>query len=111
MPKAKNIPVARGTVVHLRESRTGKVIKTKGIVMRNLKPSAFSRAYGRQVAVCVPGSTNGRRDFVIYEKGAGDLFPVGKVKRIPKGCATALAIEKKTHPQLFGARKTRRRRR
>lgn len=105
MPKAKNIPIARGTVVHLRDSN-GRVMPTKGIVMRNQKPSAFSRAYGRQVMVCV---VHGRTFSGIHHKGAGDLFPVGKVKRIPKVCRDALAQEKVYNPTLFGA-KTRRRR-
>lgn len=103
MPKAKNIPIARGTVVHLRDSN-GRVMPTKGIVMRNQKPSAFSRAYGRQVMVCVIG----KGTMGIHHKGAGDLFPVGKVKRIPKVCTRALKLEKVYNPTLFGA-KTRKR--
>jgi hypothetical protein len=95
---AKHPPsVARGTVVRL---RTGQGVATnkRGIVMSNVTGDAasraFSRAYGRQVHVCTLDPIRvGRvkkREAWIMEKGAGDLIPVGKVKKIPKACRDAM---------------------
>lgn len=106
-PKAKNIAVKRGTVVMLRDGQ-GRLTGKRGIVMANQKPSAFSRAYGRQVFVCVVSKA--RRSSDIYERGARDLYPVGKVKKIPKTCREALAAEKAAYPSLSGARRRRKKR-
>lgn len=84
-------PVARGTVVRLREGRNGVATNKRGIVISNVKADAFSRAYGRQVHVCVfYGKKPSARTADISEKGAHDLIPVGKVKKIPKACREAM---------------------
>lgn len=84
--------VARGTVVKLRDSN-GRATGKKGIVMSNVAASSFSRAYGRQVHVCL---IYGRKvnSALIAEKGAGDLIPVGKVKKIPAKCREQLKTYK-----------------
>lgn len=90
MAKRSRPPVARGTVVRL---RTGQGVATnkRAIVISNVKADAFSRAYGRQVHVCVfYGKSPTSRSASISEKGAGDLIPVGKVKKIPKACRDAM---------------------
>lgn len=88
--KLVDIPVKRGTVVRLRDSN-GRLTNSKGIVVGVSKPSSFSRAYGRQVLVC---TAHGKKDreYFVSEEGAGDLYPVGTTKRIPKACA-AKAVE------------------
>ena len=86
-----DIPVKRGTVVRLRENRSGNLTNQKAIVVGVAKASPYSRAYGRQVLVCtIYGKKS--RDYYVSEKGAGDLYPVGAVKKIPKACRDA-AIE------------------
>jgi hypothetical protein len=89
-------PVARGTVVKLRDSQ-GRAINARGIVMRNEPASDFSRAYGRQVVVC---TFHGKKDRKVYvsSKGAGDLIPVGKVKKIPKSCREAVKQYEEDYP-------------
>lgn len=82
-------PVARGTVVRLRTGQ-GRATNVKAIVLSNVKASAFSRAYGRQVHVCVFMGKNYGGSSYVTEKGAGDLIPVGKVKKIPKACREAM---------------------
>jgi hypothetical protein len=94
-PKAKNIPVKRGTVVMLRDSN-GRLTGKRAIVLRNQTANNFSRAYGRQVDVCVVSRLRINKGPnthlpMIVGKGAGDLYPVGKVKKIPKVCRQALA--------------------
>lgn len=96
--KIVDIPVRAGTVVKLRESSTGRVTGAKGIVVGLAKPSAFSRAYGRQAFVCaVYGRTRANQEAHIHERGAADLYPVGRAKRVPKVCKKALAEYKKTY--------------
>jgi hypothetical protein len=106
--KVVDIPVKRGTVVKLRELRSGKVTNERGIVMGSLKPSAFSRAYGRQVFVCTISGRK-QRSYDILERGAGDLFPVGRVKKMPKACLVALKEEKAMYPSLAAPKRARRR--
>lgn len=91
--KIVDIPVRAGTVVKLRENRSGKVTSQKAIVVGAAKASAFSRAYGRQVYVC----TMHRDGPSISETGAGDVYPVGRAKRVPKMCKEALADYKRTY--------------
>jgi len=102
--KLVDIPVKRGTVVRLRENRSGKLTNMRAIVMANVPANNFSRAYGRQVFVC---QFFGRkaRSITVSEKGAGDLYPVGKVKRIPKECREALADYRDTYPGRGGKHK------
>jgi hypothetical protein len=88
-----DIPVRAGTVVKLRENRSGALTSQKAIVVGAMKPSAFSRGYGKQVYVC----TIYRDGPSISEKGAGDVYPVGRAKRVPKMCKTALAEYKKDY--------------
>lgn len=84
-----DIPVRSRTVVKLRESRSGRVIdSSRAIVLKNVPPSDFSRAYGRQVFVCQVFSKN---NVAVHETGAGDLYPVGVARRIPGVCKRALA--------------------
>lgn len=90
--KIVDIPVRAGTIVKLRESRSGKVTGQKAIVVGAVKPSSFSRAYGKQVYVC---TVYGKDDAHITEKGAGDVYPVGRGRRVPKVCKTALAEYKR----------------
>ncbi len=87
-------PVKRGTIVRL---RTGQGVATnkRAIVMSNVKADAFSRAYGRQVNVCVLYGKGSRMTPSITEKGAHDLIPVGKVKKIPKVCRDAMKNHKR----------------
>lgn len=85
-------PVKRGVVVKLRDSN-GRLTGRKGIVVGVQKASRYSRAYGKQVFVC---------DFVsggagVGVKGAGDLYPIGKTKRIPADCKDALRAFKRDH--------------
>ena len=91
-----DIPVRAGTVVRLRESRSGKVSDQKGIVVGLAPPSNFSRAYGRQAYVC----TIFREGAFVSTTGAGDLYPVGKAKRVPKVCRQALARFEEQNPTL-----------
>lgn len=91
--KIVDIPVRAGTVVKLREGRNGVVGGQKAIVVGSMKPSNFSRGYGRQVYVCTVHSDGPS----ISEKGAGDVYPVGKAKRVPKMCKAALAEYKKSY--------------
>lgn len=86
-----DIPVRAGTVVKLRESRSGNVTTQKAIVVGALKPSRFSRAYGRQVYYC----TVYRDGAHIGETGAGDVYPIGRARRVPKVCKVALAEYKR----------------
>lgn len=84
-------PVARGTVVRLREGRNGVLGNKRGIVISNTKSSAYTRAYGREVHVCVfYGKKPSTRTADISEKSVTMLVPVGKVKRIPKACREAM---------------------
>ena len=88
--KVVDIPVRAGTIAKTRESSTGRVTGEKVIVVKSAKPSDFSRAYGRQVLAC----TVRRGEAFVREVGAGDLYPVGKAKRVPKMCkAAALEYE------------------
>lgn len=91
-----DIPVKRGTVVKLRSGRSGAVMTGRGsraIVVGFDKPSAFSRAYGKQALVC----SIGRGGASVRSVGAGDLYPVGSTKRMPKACREALADYKRTY--------------
>jgi hypothetical protein len=97
-----DIPVKAGTVVRLRESRSGKVTDQKAIVVGLAPSSDFSRAYGRQAYVC----TIFREGAFVSTTGAGDLYPVGKAKRVPAVCKRALERFEKNYPTL--ARKRRR---
>lgn len=98
-------PVKRGTVVRLRENRTGRATNQRAIVMRNVPPSDFSRAYGRQVIICTYYGKGGKADVFASEKGAGDLIPVGVVKKIPKACKLAVAEYMEEHAPLFKRRR------
>lgn len=90
--KIVDIPVRQKTIVRLREGRSGNLLKTKGIVMGLAPHTNFSRAYGRQAYVCTI-----RGDYVhVHETGAGDLYPVGRVKRIPKSCRAAFEDYKRS---------------
>ena len=88
-----DIPVRAGTVVKLRENRSGNVTGQKAIVVGAMKPSDYSRGYGKQVYVC----TVYRDGPSISEKGAADVYPVGRAKRVPKMCKEALVEYKKTY--------------
>ena len=101
--KLVDIPVRAGTVVRLRESRSGKVTEQKAVIVGTAPASSFSRAYGRQVYVCTVRGGSGSVSTV----GAGDVYPVGRAKRVPKVCKEALADYEATYPTL--ARRKRRR--
>jgi hypothetical protein len=102
--KVVDIPVKQGTVVRLRTGRNGTLTNQRGIVMGSLPADSFSRAYGRQVIVCTFYGKKGRQRFV-SSTGAGDVYPVGKVKKIPKQCREAVADYKEMYPALFKKRK------
>lgn len=89
--KIVDIAIRAGTIAKLRESRSGKVTDQKAVVVGQVPPSSFSRAYGKQVYVCV---FHGKQPH-ISETGAGDLYPVGRAKRVPVACKTALREYKK----------------
>lgn len=76
-----DIPIRQKTIVKLREN-SGRVMNKRAIVMGVVPPSNFSRAYGKQVYVCTIRGDYGS----ISEKGANDLYPVGRAKRIPNVC-------------------------
>ena len=83
-------PIKRGTVVQLRDSN-GRLMNKRGIVLSNTKPSAYTRAYGREVHVCIFfGKKPTTRTASISEKSTTILSPVGKVKKIPKACRDAM---------------------
>lgn len=94
--KIVDIPVKRGTVVKLRDGRSGNVTNQRGIVVGVVPSSAFSRAYGKQVYVCTIYGKKSRMT-AVWEKGANDLYPVGSTKRIPKICREALADYKQRY--------------
>ena len=92
--KIVDIPVKAGTVVALRENRSGKVdFHHRAVVVGAAPASSFSRAYGKQVYVC----TVSRGGAHIHEKGAGDVYPLGKGKRVPAVCKKALREYKDTY--------------
>lgn len=101
--KIVDIPVKAGTVVRLREGRSGKLTNMRAIVMGTQPADNYSRAYGRQVYVCQ--FFRGRHGPHVATTGAGDLYPVGKVKRIPKGCKEAMADYERMYPSLARKRK------
>lgn len=83
--KVVDIPIRQKTIVRLREGRNGNLTKKRAIVMGLAPTSDFSRAYGRQAYVCTI-----RGNYVhISETGAGDLYPVGRAKRVPNICRGA----------------------
>jgi len=90
--KLVNIPVRAGTVVAIRSS-SGKLTGTKAIVVGLQKANSFSRAYGRQAYYCVFHG----KEALIGTTGAGDLYPVGRAKRVPKVCKVALATYKRSY--------------
>ncbi len=99
-----DIPVKAGTIVKLRDHRTGKVIDDrKAIVVGLQPPSNFSRAYGRQAYVCVVESKD---NAFVKTEGRGDLYPIGRAKRVPAVCRRALEEYERMYPTL--ARKKRR---
>lgn len=87
----RRIPVARGAVVNVVHPRGGLAYK-RAIVVGVAPASDFSRAYGRQVYVC-----DARGRVSVSEIGAGDAIPVGRVKKIPKACVTALQDYKRSY--------------
>lgn len=92
-----DIPVKTGTIARERAGGSGKVIAGKQVMVVGTVPSsAFSRAYGRQVYVC---TISGKKDRKVYisERGAGDLYPVGAAKKVPKLCREALAQHKRDY--------------
>lgn len=89
VPK-RNRVVARGAVVKVRQGRNGELTGKRGIVMGNVKASAYSRAYGREVYVCQIRGDN----VDVITKNITMVDPVGKVKRIPKSCRAAMASYK-----------------
>ena len=94
--KVIDIPIKRGTIMRMRAGGSGNVMKGRGsraIVVGFDKPSAFSRAYGKQALVCMVG----RDGASIRSTGAGDLYPVGSTKRMPKVCREELAAYKKQY--------------
>jgi hypothetical protein len=99
-----DIPVRARTVVRTRESRSGKLTDQKAIVVGTAPASDFSRAYGRQVYVC---QVFGKSKAYVSTTGAGDLYPVGTAKRIPKVCKDALAEFEASYPTLARRRKGR----
>lgn len=107
--KLVDIPVKSGTVVRLRENRSGKLTNMRAIVMGTQPASDYSRAYGRQVFVCQFFGRGQGRERYVSTTGAGDLYPVGKVKRIPKTCREALADYERANPTE--ARRKRKKRR
>lgn len=98
--KIVDIPVKTGTIAREREGGSGKVITGKQVmVVGVVPPSAFSRAYGRQVYVC---SIYGKKERRVYisTTGAGRLYPVGAAKKVPKICREALTEFKRAHPAI-----------
>jgi hypothetical protein len=109
-------PVARGTVVRLRQGRNGELTNRRGIVMGKVKPDNYSRAYGPEVYVCtISGDAvrasrvaskalkSGKRKIAkaivekhtdVSEKNTTMVVPVGRVKKIPKICQLAMKVEK-----------------
>lgn len=94
--KIVDIPVSRGTIAKTRESRSGRVTDQKVVVVGTIPASDFSRAYGRQVYTC----TVYRDGAHISTVGAGDLYPVGRAKRVPKVCLKALTEFESSYPTL-----------
>lgn len=94
--KIVDIPVRAGTIVKMRESRSGRVTDRKAVVVGTMPPSDFSRAYGRQVFICEVY----RGDAHVHTAGAGDLYPIGKAKRVPKVCKQALAEYEGTYLKM-----------
>jgi hypothetical protein len=106
--KIVDIPIRQKTIVKLREGRTGKLTNKRAIVLGVAPASDYTRAYGREVFVCHIGKHY--RDYGgthVTRRGAGDLYPVGKAKRIPKQCREALEKYEHNYPTL--ARRKRRR--
>lgn len=105
--RIENIPVKAGTVVRLRENRSGNLTHMRAVVLGATPSSPFSRAYGKQVYVCQFFKRSGAHPGggVVSTRGAGDVYPVGRVKRIPKECKEALADFERSYPTL--ARKKR----
>lgn len=106
--------VERGVVVRFRDSN-GKLTTARGVVMGNTPSNAFTRAYGREVYVCmvdapagaemIARDANKRRDkqeidkivtrsTMIFEKSPTLLKPIGRVKKMPALCTLAMKIEK-----------------
>ncbi len=88
--KLTDIPVKAKTVVRLREGSGGKVGTRKAIVMGTVtgaKSAAYSRAYGKQVYVCMIVSGHGP---YIMVRGAADVYPVGAAKKMPASCTSEL---------------------
>lgn len=102
--KIVDIPVRAGTIVRTRESGSGIVTSQKAVVVGLAPPDDFSRAYGRQAYVC---TVYGKNDAHVNTVGAGDLYPVGRAKRVPKVCLAALQEFESSYPSL--ARRKRRR--
>jgi hypothetical protein len=96
------LSIKAGTIVRLRESRSGRVTEQKALVMGTQPPDAFSRAYGRQVYYC----TFFGKEAHVATTGAQDLYPIGRARRVPAVCKQALLDYEATYPQ-FARRKRR----
>lgn len=107
--KIVDIPIKRGTVVKLRDSN-GRLTGRKGIVVQNAPDTNFTRAYGREVFVCTfaKGFSVRADGSYVARKNAGDLYPVGKVRKLPPACKAALDEYARTYPTL-GPKKRKRR--
>lgn len=106
-----DIPVRQKTIVKVRDSQ-GRVMNKRGFVMGIAPENNYTRAYGREAFVCLiekkgsPYVRSGERAYVV-RKGANDLYPVGRAKRVPKICKQALESYEHNYPSL--GRKKRRR--
>lgn len=96
-PRGRGALVARGAVVDVVHPRGGMKI-TRGVVVGAVPESDFSRAYGRQVLVCELSKRGGAH---VSEVGAGDAIVRGRVKKMPKACAPAVAEYKESYAPLF----------
>ena len=101
--KIVDIPMRAGTIALTRDTRSGKVTDQKVLVVGLAPPDDFSRAYGRQAYICTIHRGRGH----VTTCGAGDLYPVGRAKRVPRLCKIALHEFEENYPTL--ARRKRKR--
>lgn len=95
-----DIPIRQKTIVKVRDSQ-GKVINKRAIVMGLAPESNFTRAYGREAFICFIGKSHKAYGGpYVVRRGANDLYPVGRAKKIPKQCREALEQYEHNYPTL-----------
>jgi|WetSurMetagenome_2_1015567.scaffolds.fasta_scaffold117312_2 hypothetical protein len=92
----KHLPIHCRTIVLLRENCSGKLIEdSQSIVLGQAPATDYTRAYGPEVYVATiyqhPAAL-GRVS--ISRKNRASLWPMGRAKRIPEICRTALQAYK-----------------